>query len=287
MPPSHVSHERSLRYVPKFFDIVSTLILGIIFLLTIFVIVQLSLKEKINNTDSLQTLNERITQLTESLSLEQAEKSQVEKQMAQLETALATTEGERDRYKAIYEDLGSRIVSVQDNVTKLAAELDAEKKGSQEALARITQLTENLADGQVEKSKIEKQEAQLKATLATTEGERDRYKALYDDLGSKIVSVQDKVTKLAGELEVEKKGSLAALAQIKQLTENLSLEQAEKSKVEQQEAQLKAAQATIEGERDRYKSRLQASEEREKEWQLKTVSLETQLSVALARECKN
>jgi hypothetical protein len=52
-------------------------------------------------------------------------------------------------------------------------------------------------------------------------------------------------------------------------------------------AQLKSTLTATEGERDRNKSLLQASEEREKEAQLKIVSLEKELSEAPANARKD
>jgi hypothetical protein len=65
MSLSRIHRERSLGYLPGFVDIFSTLILGIIFLLTMFVIVQFFLQKEESNYTALQILNERTAQSVE------------------------------------------------------------------------------------------------------------------------------------------------------------------------------------------------------------------------------
>jgi chemotaxis protein MotB len=137
--------ERSVDYWPGFVDALSTLILGIIFLLTVFVIVQFYLSQEVTGKDTaLQRLTARIAQLTEILSLEQADKLTLEEQMVQLRASLAATQGERDRYKGLYEDLGSGSATAQGKLTELAGQLDREKQISLRALAQIEVLNQQI-----------------------------------------------------------------------------------------------------------------------------------------------
>src|SRR5215510_2021724 len=95
--------EAGMNYWPGFVDALSTLILGIIFLLTVFAVVQFFLSQEVTGKDTaLSRLSARIAQLSELLSLEQTSKESLEQQLAQLRASLATTEGERDRYKGLY-----------------------------------------------------------------------------------------------------------------------------------------------------------------------------------------
>jgi chemotaxis protein MotB len=91
--------ERGVDYWPGFVDALSTLVLGIVFLLSVFVIVQFVLSQEVAGKDTaLQKLSARIAQLTDLRSLEQTGKLSLEEQIAQLRAGLAATEGERDRY---------------------------------------------------------------------------------------------------------------------------------------------------------------------------------------------
>src|SRR3954471_2676952 len=108
MALSRARRDRGVDYWPGFVDALSTLILGIIFLLTVFVVVQFVLSQEVTGKDTaLARLTARLSRLTELLSLEQTGKFTLEEQLAQMRASLAASEGERDRYKGLYEDLGS------------------------------------------------------------------------------------------------------------------------------------------------------------------------------------
>src|SRR2546425_9687226 len=91
-----------MNYWPGFVDALSTLILGIVFLLTVFVVVQFFLSQEVTGKDTaLQRLNAQIAQLTDLLSLEKTGKASLEDTLAQLRASLSAAEGERDRYKGM------------------------------------------------------------------------------------------------------------------------------------------------------------------------------------------
>jgi chemotaxis protein MotB len=86
-----------MNYWPGFVDALSTLILSIIFILTVFVVVQFYLQQEVAGKDTALTrLTAQIAQLTQLLSMEKAGKSDLENQLAQLRATLATAENERD-----------------------------------------------------------------------------------------------------------------------------------------------------------------------------------------------
>ena len=88
-------------------------------MLTVFAIVQFFLSQEVTGKDTaLSRLSARIAQLSELLSLEQNTKVSLEEQLAQLRSTLATSEGERDRYRGLYEGLGG---NQQGQITDLAA----------------------------------------------------------------------------------------------------------------------------------------------------------------------
>jgi chemotaxis protein MotB len=145
MALSRSRRERSIDYWPGFVDALSTLVLGIIFLLTVFVVVQFYLSQEVSNKDTaLQRLTARIAQITEILSLEQAGKLTLEEQMVQLRASLAATQGERDRYKGLYEELGSGSATAQGKVTELAGQLDAAAQLTLRQQAQIEVLNQQI-----------------------------------------------------------------------------------------------------------------------------------------------
>src|SRR5580693_378385 len=96
--------ERVIDYWPGFVDALSTLVLGIIFMLTVFVVVQFFLSQEMTGKDTaLSRLNAQIEQLTQLLSLEKTGKVDLEQEVAQLRATLSTTQGERDKFRGLYE----------------------------------------------------------------------------------------------------------------------------------------------------------------------------------------
>ena len=136
--------ESGMNYWPGFVDALSTLLLGIIFLLTVFVVVQFYLTQEVSGKDTaLNRLNAQIAQLNELLSLEKSSKVTIEEELAQMRANLVATEGERDRYKGLYEGAGTS--DAQGKVTQLSSQLDAEKRISSRALAQVEVLNQQIA----------------------------------------------------------------------------------------------------------------------------------------------
>ena len=134
--------ERGIDYWPGFVDALSTLILGIVFLLSVFVIVQFFLSQEVTGKDTaLQRLNAQLAQLTEMLSLEKVGKANLEDTLASLRANLATSENERDRLKGLYDGLQSG----SGRANELAGQLDAQKGIASRAMAQVELLNQQIA----------------------------------------------------------------------------------------------------------------------------------------------
>jgi len=127
--------------------------------------------------------------------------------------------------------------------------------------AQIAQLTELLGLEKSGKAGLEDQLAQLRATLAVAESERDRLKSAADSAGAGAATAQGRVSELAGQLEGEKKLSARALAQVEVLN--------------QQIAALRRQLAALE-------QTLDASEKKDKDSQTRITELGQRLNLALA-----
>ena len=135
--------ESGLNYWPGFVDALSTLLLGIIFLLTVYVVVQFFLTQQITGKDTALTrLNAQIAQLSELLSLEKSGKASIEEELTQLRANLAAAENDRNRFKGLYEGAGG---DAQGKVTALTSSLETEKRISSRALAQVEVLNQQIA----------------------------------------------------------------------------------------------------------------------------------------------
>ena len=138
--------ESGMNYWPGFVDALSTLILSIIFILTVFVVVQFYLQQEVAGKDTALTrLNAQIAQLTELLSLEKTGKVNLQDQLAQLQASLASAASDRDKYKGLAEGAGAGATAAQGKVSELTSQIEGEKKISSRALAQVEILNQQIA----------------------------------------------------------------------------------------------------------------------------------------------
>src|ERR1700733_6110643 len=138
--------ESGINYWPGFVDALSTLILGIIFLLSVFVVVQFYLQQEVQGKDTaLQRLNTQIAQLTDLLSMERTAKADLQNQLGALQATLATAQSDRDKYKGLYEGAAADAAAMQGKVGELSGQLEVEKDISAKALIQVEVLNQQIA----------------------------------------------------------------------------------------------------------------------------------------------
>src|SRR5687767_3048002 len=146
MAMARARRDSGINYWPGFVDALATLVLGIIFLLSVFVVVQFYLTQEVTGRDTaLSRLNAQIAQLTELLSLERTGKINIEEQLATLRASLAAAENERDRYRGLYEGVGSGDSDARKQAADLSVKLDAEKRLVARTLAQVEVLNQQIA----------------------------------------------------------------------------------------------------------------------------------------------
>jgi chemotaxis protein MotB len=180
--------DRGIDYWPGFVDALSTLVLGIIFLLTVFVVVQFYLSQEVTNKDTaLSRLNAQIAQLTELLAMEKSGKVSLDEEAARLRASLASAESERDRLKGIAEGIGSS----QGKVSELSSALEDEKHVSSRALAQVELLNQQIAA-------LRRQLAAIEEALDVSEKRDKESQARIADLGQRLnVALAQRVQELS------------------------------------------------------------------------------------------
>ena len=180
--------ESSLNYWPGFVDALSTLVLSIVFLLSVFLVVQFYLSQEVSGKDkALERLNAQIAQLTNLLSLEKVSSSGLNDQIAQLRASLATAEAERDRAKGMAESLGGGANGGGD----LNKQLATEKQISERALAQVEVLNQQI-------SALRRQLAALEDALNASEQKGKESQEKIADLGQRLnVALAQRVQELS------------------------------------------------------------------------------------------
>ncbi|MEP4420900.1 MAG: peptidoglycan-binding protein, partial [Nitratireductor sp.] len=93
---------RGVDYWPGFVDALSTLLLAIMFLLSVFVLAQFLLSREITGKDAvLNRLNSQINELTQLLALERSNNQDSEDQLANLRASLEATQADRSRLEEL------------------------------------------------------------------------------------------------------------------------------------------------------------------------------------------
>lgn len=184
--------DSGMNYWPGFVDALSTLVLGIIFLLTIFVVVQFYLQQEVAGKDTALTrLNAQIAQLTDLLSMEKSGKLDVEDQLAQLRASLAGAEAERDKFKSQAEGVGAGIAAAQGRASELAGQLEGERRITARALAQVEILNQQILA-------MRRQLAALESALDATEKKDKESQTRIADLGARLnVALAQRVQELS------------------------------------------------------------------------------------------
>jgi len=138
--------ESGMNYWPVFVDALSTLILSIIFLLSVFVVVQFYLQQEVQGKDTaLQHLNGQIALLSKLLSMEKTSKADLENQLGGLKSSLAAAQNDRDRYKGLYEGAAAAQMTAESKLNELSGQLEGEKENSSKAFGQIDLLNQQVA----------------------------------------------------------------------------------------------------------------------------------------------
>jgi chemotaxis protein MotB len=192
MAMARMRRESGMNYWPGFVDALATLILAVIFLLTVFMVVQFYLTQEVTGKDTALTrLTAQIAQLTDLLSLEKSGKLSIEEQLAQLQANLSTAEGERDKYKSLYDGVGTGAADAKGKLGELTTELDSEKRITARALAQVEVLNQQIAA-------LRRQLGALEQALEATEKRDKDSQARIADLGQRLnVALAQRVQELS------------------------------------------------------------------------------------------
>ncbi len=184
--------DSGMNYWPGFVDALSTLILSIIFILTVFVVVQFFLQQEVAGKDTaLNRLNAQIAQLTELLSLEKSGKADIEDQLAQLRATLSAAESERDRLRGAADAAAAGAAGAQGRVSELTGQLEGERRITARALAQVEVLNQQIAA-------LRRQLAALEQALDASEKKDKESQSRIADLGQRLnLALAERVKELS------------------------------------------------------------------------------------------
>ena len=191
MALSRSRRDSGMNYWPGFVDALSTLILSIIFLLTVFMVAQFFLSQEVAGKDTaLARLNAQISRLSDLLSLERTGKSTLEEEVAHLRASLSSAETERDRLRGVAAG-AQNAAAGQAQVGKLSSQLDLEKQATARAVAQIEILNQQI-------SALRRQIGALESALDASETKEKESQLHIADLGQRLnVALAQRVQELS------------------------------------------------------------------------------------------
>ena len=180
------------NYWPGFVDMLSTLLLVVVFLMSLFMLTNYFVTQQVSGKDTmLSRLNHQLSQLTELLALERSKKQSVEDSLSALQATLLDKEKENTRLSSQLGEQGGKVQGAEGRVTALTGQLDQQKKITNEALAKVEILNQQIAALRV-------QMAALQEALDASEAKDRDSQVKIADLGQRLnVALAKKVQELA------------------------------------------------------------------------------------------
>lgn len=183
--------ERTVDYWPGFVDALSTLLMAIMFLLTVFVIGQFVLSRKLSGRDEVLTrLNSQISELTQLLAMEKSNKQDLEDSVANLQASLATAQSDRSRLQQLLAAGSGNSEASQAKIGALTQQLDEQTQASTRAMSQVDLLNQQIAA-------LRNQIAAVENALQASEAKDDQSQVKIADLGRRLnVALAQKVQEL-------------------------------------------------------------------------------------------
>ena len=180
------------NYWPGFVDMLSTLLLVVTFLMSLFMLANFVVTQAASGKDTmLSKLNRQLAELTELLALERSKKEFVEDSLAALQATLTDKDKENERLTGLLGAASGQTQGAEDRVRGLTSSLDEQKKITNDALAKVEMLNQQLAA-------LRLQLASLQEALEASEAKDKESQAKIADLGQRLnVALAKKVQELA------------------------------------------------------------------------------------------
>jgi chemotaxis protein MotB len=164
------------EFWPGYVDVLSTLLLVVTFLLSVFMVAQYYVSQEAGSKDvALRRVTRQLAELTNLLSLEKGKGKSAEDELAALQASLATLKSENERLTGLAGAGGDKDA----RIAMLSKELADNKSISNEALAKVDLLNQQLLA-------LRRQMAAINEALNAAEAKDKESQARISDLGARL-----------------------------------------------------------------------------------------------------
>jgi len=164
------------EFWPGYVDVLSTLLLVVTFLMSVFMVAQFYVSQESSDKDTaLRRLTRQVAEITNLLSLEKGRGKSLEDELASLQASLATLRADNERLGGLAAVGGEKDA----RIAALTKELDDKSAMSKEAAARVDLLNQQLLA-------LRRQIAALQEALGAAEAKDKESQARISDLGARL-----------------------------------------------------------------------------------------------------
>jgi chemotaxis protein MotB len=164
------------EFWPGYVDVLSTLLLVVTFLMSVFMVSQFYVSQEATGKDTaLRRLTRQIAEITNLLSLEKGKGKSLEDELSGLQASLATLRAENDRLNGLAGAGGDKDA----RIAALSRELADKSAVSNEAMAKVDLLNQQLLA-------LRRQIAALNEALGAAEAKEKDSQARISDLGARL-----------------------------------------------------------------------------------------------------
>ena len=168
------------EFWPAYVDVLSTLLLVVTMLMSIFMIAQYFVAQESSGKDTvLRKLNRQIAELQNILSLEQDKGKKSDDELSILRETLTALKGENEKLAAAGFGVDEKIKGAQERVATLSGDLAKEKELSVETLSKVDLLNQQLLA-------LRRQIAALNEALEASEKQDKDNQVVIKDMGSRL-----------------------------------------------------------------------------------------------------
>lgn len=168
------------EFWPGYVDVLSTLLLVVTFLMSLFMVAQYFAAQEAGSKDNaLQRLTRQITELTSLLSLEKGKSKSAEDELAALQATLAALKSENTTLQGAGLSADEQAKASAARITGLESDLETQKKVSEEALSKVDLLNQQLIA-------LRRQISALNEALNASEDKAKESDKTIKDLGQRL-----------------------------------------------------------------------------------------------------
>src|SRR4026208_705784 len=180
------------NYWPGFVDVLSTRLLVVTFLRSLFMLSNFVVTQATSGKDTmLSRLNRQLSELTEPLALHRPKEESAQDELSALQATLGEKDKESQRLTGLLGEAGGKTQGAEERAAAFGTQLDTQKKITNDALAKVEMLNQQLAA-------LRLQLTSLQEALDASEAKNKESQAKIADLGQRLnLALAKKVQELA------------------------------------------------------------------------------------------